>query len=265
MKLKQTLLKAAQMLDLNLEGNVVFGYNNKSLGAKVRNESGENYWLKVTRLTTARPAADLTNLDSYPWKAKIIKKSQLDIAGEKLGVELSQFIAAAPMSYLPLLPATAVIPAEWFTELRLALEQLHQTPRSSVSTALVPATARIYSAFGKHLTTPTTETVTIHGDLHWANLTISPLRIFDWEYCGTGPRALDAALLLALSLENHQAADQLHNYFDDWLQTSSGLWAQVYACAMIIELYASQPEFKELIPLVRRHGSLITNTLDRRS
>jgi hypothetical protein len=169
------------------------------------------------------------------------------------------------VSASPILPGDVILPDDWFTSLREILELLAATLPTQTTFNAPAASQKIRAVFGSNTPTmPPAHLATVHGDLHWSNLTAFPLYIFDWEHCGAGLPAYDPAMLLMLALGNKKVSAQIEQYFDDWLQKTDGLWAQVYAAAEIMSRYSADPNFPALKPLLDQRVRSILPRLARR-
>ncbi|MFF3677407.1 hypothetical protein ACFYYS_25935 [Streptomyces sp. NPDC002120] len=66
------------------------------------------------------------------------------------------------------------------------------------------------------------ERETGHADLHWANLTGTPLTVMDWERPGRRPAGFDAGLLYAGSLRVPSVVARVRAEFAHILDTPVG-------------------------------------------
>ncbi len=76
-----------------------------------------------------------------------------------------------------------------------------------------------------------------HADLHWANLTASPLRLLDWEGWGQAPRGSDCAALYASTLLQPNVAARVLAVFPI-LGSPAGLAAEATVCAQLLQTVA---------------------------
>jgi hypothetical protein len=81
---------------------------------------------------------------------------------------------------------------------------------------------------------PVTHWATVHGDLHWANLTAPELRLLDWEAWGQGPWGYDQVTLYAYSLLQPDVADRVRDAFP-LLGTTQTYAAEAVVCAELLQ------------------------------
>ncbi|XKK39691.1 hypothetical protein HFP72_02020 [Nocardiopsis sp. ARC36] len=94
--------------------------------------------------------------------------------------------------------------------------------------------------------------VTSHADLHWANLTLGPLVLLDWEGWAAAPLGYDAAVPHAYALPEPGAAAVVREVFADVLDTEEGRLAHLIICAEIVQAGERDPLHRTLAPYARR-------------
>ncbi|MBJ6613857.1 hypothetical protein [Streptomyces sp. I4(2020)] len=73
--------------------------------------------------------------------------------------------------------------------------------------------------------------------MHRANLTVSPLRLLDWEGWGRAPEGFDAAMLYAYTLLQPDIAACIRTVFPI-LGSQAGLAAEATMCAQLLQTAA---------------------------
>ncbi|MET8755997.1 hypothetical protein ABZW32_38775 [Streptomyces sp. NPDC004667] len=143
----------------------------------------------------------------------------------------------------------------WWTELHQAMDVLAGTPtqREAVRTLWM---RRSFPLFLGIDAPPRIERVTGHGDLHWANLTASPLTIMDWERWGSVPVGFGAGLLHAYSLRVPAIAARVRDEFADVLGTPAGRLGELAALCELLQSVA-RGEYADIAePLMDRAEAL---------
>lgn len=142
------------------------------------------------------------------------------------------------LSPTPDLSAPADVDELWWKDLRYCVEEIRSTAfppgREVMTQAYIRRIPRFIPALvDSDLTIHRWEAA--HGDLHWSNITRTPLQIIDWEGWGAAPAGYDAAVLLAYALPAPATAAKVRDVFDDILDTEHGRLAQLVICAEIIQ------------------------------
>lgn len=262
----RALQVAANRLSVSLAGEARYGWKRKSAGCRVIGEKDHEYWLRV----------QYRSLDEEPgklWHGEIdaagiagVKKPELKENVEwketsaRLGWrgDLLTFISAPACSPTPELRQPVNPDPSWFKTLRDSLEHLGEHNTSRINTRQDLITRRIDERFGSGVDTEIERWTTVHGDMHWANLTAPDCWILDWEAWGQGPRGLDAAFLLCFSLLQPPVADSVYDFFRDWLDTPDGIRSQLFAAAELLrmtDLYGDHPDL--LSPLSQHAGEIL--------
>ncbi|WKK25055.1 hypothetical protein QZH56_05375 [Streptomyces olivoreticuli] len=145
---------------------------------------------------------------------------------------------------------------EWWGTLRRALDLLAEAEG-------VKTTVRdgwIERAFPQFLGIPAPEKVgrvTGHGDLHWGNLTATPLTLLDWERWGLVPRGYDAGLLHANSLLVPDVAARIRLEFASVLDTPAGRIGELAALAEMLQAVA-RGWYPDLAPHLRARAEALS-------
>ena len=252
----QALEIAAQRLGKTISGIRRYGWQQKSAGCAVIGSDHLKRWLRVQ----SRPKTRLPDKIWFgePDAANIVgvKKPKLIVSVEWEDHEwiwrgdLMSFIDDPVCSLTPEIQRPLILKPSWYKMLRTSLENLSKNNTERVNTRQDLITRRIRERFGTEIDTQVQTWTTVHGDIHWANLTSSECWILDWEAWGQGPLGLDAAFLFCFSLRQPEIAHRVYQYFKDWLNTSDGIRSQLFACAELIrmtELYNDHPDLKPYI------------------
>lgn len=164
--------------------------------------------------------------------------------------ELTAFVASPVCSTGPVLRDELELPQAWWVSLRADLAQLAtiRTGRVAVRQEYVD---RSVPRFTGHPAPQVTAWVTVHGDLHLANLTFDGPVLLDWEGWGIGPAGYDAALLYAYSLLAPRTAARVRAEFTDVLDTSSGRTALLIVATELLHS-ASRGDHPELVAPLHR-------------
>lgn len=249
------------------EGEVKYGWNKKSAGVKAIDNSNI-YWLRVQYRKKEYKLDKLWygEIDSANFSQikKPILINYLEWHTDTLTCRLDilEYIPFAVCSSTPHLQNDIQLSATWLKDLKSSLENLQeiQTERIAVRQDLI--SRRIQERFGDRFSPSISEWVTIHGDIHWANLTKPECWILDWESWGLGPKGFDAAFLYCFSLLKPVFAEKIYETFRDDLDTKDGIISQIFACAELlrmIELYYDYPILKE--PLEKHASFLIKRVI----
>lgn len=148
------------------------------------------------------------------------------------------------------------LPDEWWRDLGQALALLAEAEGAKVTVR----DGWIERAFPQFLGIPApvrVERVTGHGDLHWGNLTASPLCLLDWERWGLVPFGYDAGLLHANSLLIPDVGARLRMEFADVLDTPAGRIGELAALAEMLQAVA-RGWYPELAPRLRERAEELT-------
>jgi hypothetical protein len=199
------------------------------------NENPGKLWTGVVESKSVTGVRKPDVLNSFDWQ-------ELDWCWRS---ELLTFIPFSVCSPTPELRTPITLPPSWYESLRTSLENLGQYETDRMNTRQELISRRILEWFGPEIDSKIEYWSTVHGDIHWANLTCPECWIFDWEAWGRGPKGLDAAFLLCFSLLQPNIAAQIFHYFEDWLTAPDGIRSQLFACAELlrmIKLYGDHPD-----------------------
>jgi len=257
-KVDRALKRAARRLNLHIKGDTKYGWNRKSAGSKVIDDSGETKWLRVQYRDTGNDRNKLWNGIKKSKNIKGVKKPKFideTIWKGKNGNfvwrgDVMSYVAENVCSDTPALDHNPNIDENWLHDLKSSMESLMEfdTCRGGASQDFV--TRRIRKYVSKKVDTKVDHWTTVHGDMHWANLTTPELWILDWEGWGQGPFGFDAAVLWAYSLKRPDVADRIYNYFRELLDTPDGIRSRLFIGGMIIRMtedYGDHPDLTEKV------------------
>ena len=250
------------------ENTLRFGWNNLSAGALVTKDQ-KKFWLRV------QYAPSETVIEDKKWRGFIDAEELKDIPKPKLTEKIDwkreevsfrgllfEYIAEKTASETPL-PSERFNPDKgYLTAVRTCLETLatYKTNRVCVRPELLQRKLKDHFNI-EGISLKEKEWCTIHGDIHWGNITYPNLYVLDWEAWGTGPRAYDPALLLTLSLNNQVLSSALEETFSDILSTKEGYLTQLFVCAEILEMIQRDPIYKVLNESLKQRISLLLKKL----
>ncbi|MBY0264384.1 MAG: hypothetical protein K2P90_02995 [Holosporales bacterium] len=231
-------------------GEIAYGWRQKSAGQAVSLQNEAIVWIQVA-------------LHRSPEVASLFRK-RLEAKDQIIGIQppkllelttkeeplrtlwTSTFVESAPFSITPELQDPIVLDSEWLQKLETQLIRLAEasSPFESYRQELI--TRRIQERYGPDLPTQIETWQTIHGDLHWANVT-EDCTLLDWEGWGIGPRYLDIAFLYEYSVACPPVCQILEEKFPFLWGTSDGLICLLFVSSELlrmIELYEDHPQLK---------------------
>ncbi|MET8763540.1 aminoglycoside phosphotransferase [Lentzea sp. NPDC004782] len=177
------------------------------------------------------------NLDANVF-ANLSKTQVLDVyeweEWRQQRAELMTLVPGSPCSPTDRLTHAVELPDEWWTQLRRTIHVVAATPTDRVNADQALVTGRIQQYFGNSVNPVVRQWETVHGDLHWANLTGPDFGLLDWKSWGRGPAGTDAATLFCYSLLVPEAADRVRNTFARVLDTDAGHLALLYVTARLL-------------------------------
>lgn len=231
--------EAAEGFGLELAGEVVFGWRDRTIGAPARGPHGD-LWVRVT---TEFPRwaygkfwngnADASAVTGIP-RPEVIEVAEWDDTPRRVRAEVATLLpgrVCSPTSYLHGRPQVG---SDWWASLRGSLDRLAQVDTERVAVGQEAITRRLVVFFGEAIDPTVTSWCTAHADLHWNNLLGPDLGILDWESWGTGPAGPDAATLYCHSLTHPETAKQVHRVFGDQLDTPDGVRAQLFVITRLL-------------------------------
>lgn len=241
--MRQQLDHAAEHFSLALVGEAVFGWRDRTIGSRTRNDR----WLRVswsqTRWTDGEwwtgneDAASITIvpkptvLDVYDWTV-----TDHEWWGDsRLRAEVMTLVEDQPCSASPELREELDLPDRWWADLRSALDALAEHPTERGELTQEDVTNRLLAYFGSGIEPTITRWTTAHNDLNWGNVTAPQVFLLDWESWGRKMAGYDAASLYVLSLLAPDTAKKVHDTFADQLDSPDGHLAQLYAISRYLK------------------------------
>jgi hypothetical protein len=152
--------------------------------------------------------------------------------GTAYRAELSVRVDEPVLSDDPVLQHDLQLPDSWWNDLARTLEKVAAVDTDRVAVRQRYMERAIPEFVG--IPAPATRWATAHADVHWANLTASPLRLLDWEGWGQAPEGFDAATLYAYTLLEPDTAARVREAFPV-LSSQSGLAAEATVCAQLLQ------------------------------
>lgn len=257
------LAKAAAHGGAVLAGEPVFGWRERTIGARVDTPDGPR-WLRVVSEQQRWAGgefwtgnADATEIIGVA-KPRVLRHWEWVDGEYRLRAELMTIVSGRRCSATPELREVVPVPDSWWRELHRSLDALAtaSTERMHLSQADVAHRIRVF--FGDRIVDPTvTSWTAAHTDLHWANLMAPACALVDWEGWGVAPAGFDAATLYLHSLLVPAMADRVQAEFADVLAGRDGLLAQLYLTGRML-LRINSGDYPDLaIPLHRNANRVI--------
>lgn len=256
------LARAAAVFALRIDGEPVYGWNDRSVSTAAVDRDGERCWLRVgseqnRHLEHQGPywtGAVEANVIENVLKPRVLATVEWDAP------ELDRRVRADLLTWMPGTPCapTEVLreplrhPERWWTALRDSLDALQAVDTDRYADR-PPRDERVRGLFGDTVLTEVrraTERRTQHGDLHWNNIFGPNFALMDWEMWGSHLLGSDQAMLYLRTLLVPETSRRLHALFADVLDSPAGLAAQIRAAAVLLHRSA---EFPDLEDVLRRH------------
>lgn len=246
--------KAAQH-GLACEGEPAFGWHDKSIGSKARTSDNRLVWVKLIsapmgkdtgREWDGEKSAGDIQLADKPTLIQVHDSSDGVTAFRVIVLELAQDPTVGPSPWK--LERPDEIDTAYLVRLRSALRELRTIPTERVNTRFDLVRRRVQERWDVQVSESHCMWETIHGDLHWANLTSPALAILDWEGWGRGLAGQDTALLLAFSGLYPEVVSRIRQAFDQELQHPQTPLALMFVTAELLrmsEMYGDHPELVE--------------------
>ena len=169
---------------------------------------------------------------------------------------LMSFISTPPLSQTPELYEKMTLQEDFWAHLKNQLQILKTVASPYISCRQELMTRRIHERYGAHLPTQIQLWGTIHGDLHWGNLT-QEYTLLDWEGWGQGPTCLDPAFLYGYALLVPSVCATLEQIFPHLFETQEGLQdgpiCLLFVCCELlrmIEIHQDHPALKEPLEIL---------------
>ncbi|MFJ3842257.1 hypothetical protein ACIPY6_43195 [Streptomyces sp. NPDC090054] len=253
--------EAANRLAVTTRRPYAWGWNGRTISSR----AGTDHWLRVEatpddRAGTRLPREGIPGAEHIP---DAVPRPRLHATvrwakdGWTYDADLLTHIPHPVISpTAPELLADPGLTDGWWTELHQALDVLAGVPteREAVRTLWMRRSFPLFLGIDapEHI-----ERETGHGDLHWANLTASPLTIMDWERWGRVPVGFDAGLLHAYSLRVPAAAARVRNEFADVLETPAGRIGELAALCELLQS-VTRGEYPDIAAALMNRAETLT-------
>ncbi|MBM3633369.1 MAG: hypothetical protein FJX03_06685 [Alphaproteobacteria bacterium] len=262
--LEKEMVEAAHRLKLKLIGNMAFGWNNDiagSGGQLCKNEDGKEVWLKLKALAHSQTPADYApwqgwkdaqSLDSripkpaYLGSIEHWRKEQVTFS-----TLLISYIKEPICSTNPWIAEHHFLTDEWLSSLKKTLGFLSVYPTKKVSVKQDLITRRIHERFGTDINSTIDHWETVHGDLHWANLTQKTPYILDWDKWGTAPQGLEIGFLYCFSLNNPSVSQKIKEAFAEDLSTQDAYKSLLFICCELLRMNELHNDHPHLVPALQ--------------
>lgn len=251
--------RAAAALDVEPEDGRVWGWFGRTLSGPGHLPDGRKVWLRVLAVPAdkalgkhwdgARAAqAAFGDLDGA--RPSLLDLNDWTDNETAYRAELTPYTSDPVCSATPTLHAPIELPDSWWKALASSLDLLAQAPTERVAVRQEWVDRAVPQFLG--LPAPRlNRLVAVHGDLHWANLTLHGPLIFDWEGWGLGPAGFDAAMLHVHTLTQPDTAAQIRAAFPV-LDSETGRIAEIIATAMLLQSVARGDHLDLAEPLQRQ-------------
>lgn len=247
--INKILDKVSLHFNASYRGKIKWGWHYKSLGSKVIIK-GDPFWIRISYYDYYDKAYNfIERLKSFNQLPHINKPEVLNFwIWEEKGYWLAiimTYVEEPTLTDGSVLENYISIDQTWLERLKLQLHALSHTPSSYINCSSDLIKRRIIERFGLSAPNNISNWCTIHGDLHWGNLTNKTPFILDWEGSGTGPRSLDISLLYCFSLLNPIVSSKIKELFKSILNGSDGRVCQLFCCSELLrmnELHGDHPE-----------------------
>ncbi|MGW3631869.1 hypothetical protein ACWD7F_17165 [Streptomyces sp. NPDC005122] len=237
---------AAHALSARTEPGAEFwGWAGRTLGAPARTATGQPAWLRLISAPEGKASGKLWDgaldaqhafgdLDGHRPALLAVHDAVDD--GIAYRAELSARVDEPVLSSDPILQHEHQMPDDWWADLTAVLEKVATTTTDRIAVRQQYMDRAIPEYIGIP-TPPVTRWTTAHADVHWANLTATPLRLLDWEGWGSAPEGFDAATLYAYTLLQPNIAGRVRTAFPV-LGSTAGLAAETTVCAQMLQTVA---------------------------
>lgn len=247
------------------ERGSLWGYEGRTLSGQATDRSGTSVWLRLVSETTDRatgrlwegPAAAQQQLSSSIPRPALRSVTQWVEGDRAYRAEVYDLLTERLVSASPVIQADPDLPAEWWSSLRDAIDNLGSADhlnRDAVREVYIRRRVPEFTG----VVPGEIQWTTAHGDLHWSNVCGPTLVVLDWETWGRAPVGFDAAMLLVHSLQEPATASRVAEVFGEVLDSEAGRLAQLIAVTQILQAADRTPFYTSLAPAARKHLDVLT-------
>ena len=261
-RMRRAPAAAARQFQVSASGPEVWGWQGRTLGRRAG-----DCWLRVVaaavdkssgRLWEGMALADTLVPRSVP-RPRLRGLSDWSTDDRAYRAELTEYVTTPPLAVgTPALTTDITLSDVWWADLRAALETLATVPtdREAVRQRWIDNNFRRYLGIDP---IQIRDYTTGHGDLHWANLTGTPLVLLDWENWGRLPVGYDVGLLHAYSLATPTTAARIRHEFHHVLGTAAGRAGELVVLGQLLQV-CSRGVHPALAPLIAGRAEQLTGT-----
>lgn len=251
---------AARTLGVTAQGREVWGWQGRTLSRRAGTR-----WLRVVsapqdqrggRLWEGTVLADTLVPRSVP-RPRVHDVLDWTANGHAYRAELTEYLSVPTVTAgTAVLDRDIVLPDIWWADLKAALDVLGHVPteREAVRQRWID---RNFERFLGIDPIQVTAWTTGHADVHWANLTLAPLAIIDWETWGRLPVGYDPGILHAYSLPAPAVASRIRTEFAHILGTPEGRTGELVALGQLRQACA-RGVHPGLAPLISERAEHLT-------
>lgn len=233
----------------NCEGSPVFGWNQKSISKKATNLKGEVCWIKL-----------IMNACLKEWEGEVMAmhlpfsfKPKLISYNDTFFLLTTEYIEEPIFGKKPwLLEKESNVSVSFLNSLKQNLSRIHQTPTHRIHSRFDLVKRRIFERWDISLSENECHWQTIHGDLHWSNLTKN--YILDWESWGMGLVGLDAATLVAFSGMYPKIVEKIYKTLCIDIPPKTLALASLFITSELLRMSELYDDHPELIPSLTELG-----------
>lgn len=264
-RIYEALQTEAMRLGYRPIGEPAFGWNEKSVGSEVIDSKGNTFWAKMFSAPAGRAKGrewegeKLAAHWVHAWKPRV---RCLHEFGEE---ERTQFIVSDKIKGHILgehphhLRDNAYVSDEYLLQLREALKSLKCISTDRVNTRFDLVRRRVFERWELNIKYLDCSWETIHGDLHWQNLSGPSLEIVDWEGWGIGLQHQDLAFLIAFSSLNDDLVRRIRTTFRGSTVGHSLALAELFVTAELLRMAENYGDHPELVPGLKSIGERARN------
>ncbi|MFF3275916.1 phosphotransferase [Streptomyces chrestomyceticus] len=256
--------KAAATLGAIPRGPLVWGWHGRTLSRRADHPEHGACWLRLLAAPADQAGGKLWTgtADAAHSVPHAVHRPELhglhdhSDGTNAYRAELTSYVSSPACAPSPVLRRELALTTPWWSSLRTSLKHLAATRTGRVAVRQEWAD-RAVPRFAGVPAPQVTEWVTVHGDLHFANLTLDGPVLLDWEGWGIGPYGYDAALLYLYSLLAPATAERIRQTFADVLDSPHGRAALLIVATELLQS-ASRGDHPELVAPLRALVSNVT-------